>query len=179
MSQSRKNPGRKKNLDSYKQKIKELQNMNKQIKQSQASPAQAEPEIRQSPVWNAADVLEISGQELKTILDFIEQSTSAFYAVNAVMSRNIVSGKVQLKFEKFDKTSSDYVEMTPEEEAPYQEEVQKAIRAAIAIQNGQTATPQEPGPITAEEQKDLPRLDTLVDANGNPYPTVDAPNANE
>lgn len=169
MPKSRKNSNRESNLKSFKEKNKQIKQI-KQMSTTQQSPNQAVnnlPEIRQSPVWNSADMLEISGQELKQILDFVEQSTSAFYATNAVMSRNIINGKVKLKFEKLNEAKNDYLEMTPEEEAPYQNEVQLAIKAAIGVQNN--VPEQLEGPITAEEQKDLPQIDAIVDQNGNPY----------
>lgn len=162
MSQSRTDKSRKHKLETFK-KSKKKKNMNSQQTQ------QPQPEVRQRPEWNAGDILEISGAELKTMMDFIEQSTAAFYAINGVMSRNIVNGKIKLKFDKFDKQANDYVEMTAEEEAPYQEEVQQAIQAALAIQNGNVPEQSTAGPITAEEQKDLPKLDALVDQNGNAY----------
>lgn len=154
---SRKNPKRKEKLSNYKQKNKKVKQMSTQQPQSQGFGL---PEIRQSPVWNSNDMLEISGEEWNTIFNYIESGNQALYAANAVMSRNIVNGKVKLKFDKLNKDKNGYDEMTPEEEAPYQAEVQAAIEKAIEMQKNQQKIE------VIDDQKDLPRLDALVGLDG-------------
>lgn len=148
------------------------------------SPFGGMPEIRQSPTWPSDEMLEISGSELETILNFVEASSSAFMATNAVMSRNIINGKIKLKFEKLNKDTFQYEEMTPEEEAPYQKEVQNAIDAAIKMQKASSQTIVTSEEIEAESaeiftppsQEGLPRIDGLVDEHGNQIDSTDKPN---
>lgn len=181
MSKSRKNPGREKNLQDFKNRKKTEQKIKKQINtimEERQGSQNGMPEIRQSPVWNSDEIIEVSGHEWEAIFNFIESSSSAFMAANSVMSRNIINNKIRLKFEKLNKETLMYEDMTPEEEAPYQAEFQKAVKSAIEAskaskENSLIVTPDQ---IEAEDmidmelpsQEGLPRLDGLVDKDGNP-----------
>ena len=169
MSKSRKNPGRKENLQKYKNKHKKQESMN----QSQFEL----PEVRQSPVWKSDELLEVSGQEWETLFNFVENSSAAFMAANAVMSRNIINGKIKLKFEKLNKETLQYSDMSAEEEAPYQTEFQKAVQQAVQQANATPETKsklvtldqtEETETLEPPSQEGLPRIDSLVDAQGNP-----------
>jgi hypothetical protein len=189
MSKSRKNPERNKNLKSYKNRIqteKQIKNKINTImseRTQQSNQPVGMPEIRQSPVWKSDEMLEITGAEWETLFNFVENSSAAFMAANAVMSRNIINGKVKLKFEKLNKESFMYEDMTSEEEAPYQAEVQKAIDAAVKAvsqSNSAIVTSEEIEAESAEiftppSQEGLPVLDGLVDANGTPLTTTEKP----
>lgn len=172
MSKSRKNPGREDKLKEYKNKNKK----NKKMSDLQSNQPMGMPEVRQSPIWKSDEMLEISGAEWESIFNFIENSSAAFMAANAVMSRNIVNGKIKLKFDKLNKETFTYEDMTPEEEAPYQAEFQKAIEAAIAMQKKQEnklivttddMKEEVSNFLSSPDQEGLPRLDAIVDEHGN------------
>lgn len=168
MARSRKNPDRKKNLQKFKEGVqikRKIKNkISKIMSERNEIPQNGLPEIRQSPVWNSDAMLEISGAEWEAIFNFIEGSSSAFMAANAVMSRNIINGKVKMKFEKLNKETLLYENMTTEEEKPYQDEVQKAIKAA---KDAYEKTQKNSEEIEPPSQEGLPRIDALVDAQGN------------
>lgn len=122
------------------------------------------PNIRQFPVWAANDKIEVYGREWEEIFNFINGVQGAFAAAASVMNRNILDGKIKMRFEKLG--AEGFVPMTPEEENPYQQEFGKLIAQAKQIADQAIKQMQQEPP----SQEGLPNLNDIVDANGNPYP---------
>ncbi len=148
----------------------------------QTQPNPGLPEVRNFPVWKGDDLIEVSGAEWEAVNNFIDQAQGALYAVNSVMSRNIVKGTIKMKFEKLNKATLSYEPMTAEEEAPYQEELAKAIESAKKIQADRDAAAAKEQPLEYPSQEGIPVLDPepgqLVSVEGNPLTTnnTDKPN---
>lgn len=123
MSQAKKDKSRKSNLEAYKQK----QKLKNQIMSENQVPQPAP--IRQVPVWKSSEILEITGLEFEAIYNYINSVQGAYAAMQSVMNRNILSGKVNIDFEKLNDTQSAYVPMSDEEKAPHLAEVQATLDA--------------------------------------------------
>lgn len=133
-------------------------------KQGQPSLLQ-DPSIRQYPVWSGQETIEMYGAEWEQIFNFINGVQSAYMAVNSVMNRNVLNGKIKMKFDRVnpDGTSTP---LTAEEEKPYQDEFAKILAQAKQIAEHAVKQAQQPEPPS---QEGLQNLNDIVDANGKPY----------
>ena len=113
---------RKNKLNSVKQKLK-TQVMNQNV--------QAKP-VREIPVWKSHETIEMLGFEFEAIFNYINGAQAAYAAVQNIMNRNLVNGKVELDFEKLSEDGTSYVPMTEDEKAPHKEQFKVAIEAAKA-----------------------------------------------
>lgn len=149
MPQAKKDKSRKSNLEAYKQK----QKLKTQIMSENQVPQPAP--IRQVPVWKSSEILEITGLEFEAIYNYINSVQGAYAAMQSVMNRNILSGKVNIDFEKLNDTQSAYVPMSDEEKAPHLAEVQATLDAlrkqstapAVQVENLQEQEESKPNLI--------------------------------
>lgn len=123
--------------------------------QNQLSP------VRQLPVWKSSDKIVLNGLEWEAIFNFINNTQDAFMAMNNVMNRHVIEGTIKMKFQKL--SGTEYVDMTPEEEAPYQKEFQDMLQQAHELAADAVAKNQEKD--LAQSQKDVPSLAKLVGGN--------------
>lgn len=151
MSQ-RKNKNRQDNLNKFKSKHK------KQM------PKELNNDVRQYPVWDADQVLEVYGAEWDAIFNFVNSVQTAYMACSSVMNRAVLDGKVRLKFEKA-LPNGEFAPMTPEEEKPYQEQFAETVRKAKEIAAEAVKRAKQPEPPS---QEGLPHIDALVDSSGTP-----------
>lgn len=152
-----------KNRKEHKTKVQKFKNKNTMSQQNQ----QVGPEpIRQVPVWKSQDPIEMNGLEFEAIYNFINSVQGAYAAVQSIMNKNIISGKVQLNFEKLNETKTDYVPMSEEEQAPHKAEFQKVLDAAKA--QAASMVKRQDYHLEPDSQEGVPHLDGLVDANGQP-----------
>lgn len=125
------------------------------------------PEVREQPYWAATEELVIKGIEFQALYNGVTQITemmqAMFGASQAVMQRNLLNGKIRVRFEKLvNKTDEqgnsyqDYELMSDEEQAPHIENFNKLVES-IKLQK------ENPTP-----QPEAPMLDGLVDQNGEP-----------
>ena len=122
MSVSKRNKDRKGNLEKFKKKQKEkFMNDQQNIEI---------PEIRPRPIWSSTAKIEVSGLEFEAIYNFINSVQGAYGAVQSVMNKNILSGNIQLDFEKLNQDKTAYVEMTEEEKAPHKAQYAAVLEAA-------------------------------------------------
>lgn len=110
----------KQKLVNFKQKQKE-QMQEKQVPQM--------PPYRNIPTWDKNAKIEILGYEWEVIYNTVAQMQLLGQATNAVMSRNIVNGTINMDFEKLDPQTLEYGPMTDEEKQPLLEEFQNTIQA--------------------------------------------------
>lgn len=124
MPQAKKDKSRKENLEKFKQKQK-LKNQIMSETQQLPQPAK----VRQVPIWKSNEKLEILGVEFEAIYNYINSVQGAYAAMQGVMNRNILNGKVQIDFEKLNDEQTAYVPMSDEEKAPHLAEVQATLDA--------------------------------------------------
>lgn len=108
----------KKQVNNIKNKTKK---MNQQIPQM--------PPVRQIPVWNPTDKIEITGYEWEAIYNGLVQLQGLQQAAQSVMSRNILNGVIQMDFEKLNAKTLQYEPMTDEEKAPYLKQFKQTVEA--------------------------------------------------
>lgn len=125
MSVSKHNKTHKQRVNNYKQTIKQTrQKMNEQTQQPNA---QQLPPVRSLPVWANDATIKLTGYEWEAIHNGLSQIQIAQQAAQAVLSRNIVDGVINVEFEKLDPTTLQYIPMTEEEKAPYRENLKATI----------------------------------------------------
>lgn len=168
MPKSKVDKSRKQKVQDYKQ-VKQIE---KQIAKSmsiekQAPQQQTEglPAVRHVPFWSSKEQLEVLGIEFEAMNNFIVQAQNAIYATNSVMNRNILNGKVKVRFEKLDESGQNYVPMTADEEVPYQKDFQDMVNAVRERESGsnQSADPTPESPTASETL-----VVSLVSAEGEP-----------
>lgn len=144
-----------KNRKQHTQKVNQFKNKIKTMNQEQKFEI---PEVRSIPIWDNEATIGMKGFEWEVIFNSLMQLQTAQQAANAIMSRNIVEGVIKLDFEKFDKTTQNYVPMTDEEKVPYVEDFNKRIEAAKRPQSNGIIEPdglvtQEGVPVKAADLK--------------------------
>jgi hypothetical protein len=156
MAKSRKDPKRA-------QKAVEFKNKHKRRNMEKINEA---PKVMQSPVWQANDTIEVNGAEWQAIADFISQSERAVMAFHAVMNKNVLNGTIKMKFQKLSEAGTEYVDVTPEEDAKYQADFQNMLNQANDLARKAVAAAKEQELATSQEG--LPQLDALVAPDGTP-----------
>jgi len=148
MSQSKTNKSHKERVKNFKQNIKN------QRKMSEVNIPES-PIAQQYPVWNSKDSIEMNGLEFEAIYNFLNLFRNAVMAGESILQKNLENGKIHFTYK--DKDGKDVPEDVVKD---YQAQIQKyfAAQQQLKVSSDQ--------PITAEEQKDLPKIDALVDANG-------------
>lgn len=163
MPKSRNRKEHKEKLNTRKEK------MNDQVQDQQQS------DVRGIPTWDANELLEVYGAEFAAIQEYIASVPQAYAAVNSILNRNCLNGKVTMKFEKPD-ANGNFVELTPEEAAPHEEQFQNTLNEAKrlakeAIERSHGGQFPEP-----PSQEGLPRIDAIVDQTGTPVADEDKGN---
>jgi len=146
MAKSKTNKSHAERVKKFKEQIKTQRKMS-EVKIPES------PIAQQYPVWNSKDSIEMNGLEFEAIYNFLNLFRNAVMAGESILQKNLENGKVHFTYK--DKDGKDVPEDVVKE---YQEQIQKYFAAQQQIKTNQ--------PITAEEQKDLPKLDALVDENG-------------
>lgn len=123
MSKTTHRKDHKEKLNKYKNNLK---NMSKQ--QTTKPNAQQYPPIRNVPTWDKDANIVIKGYEWEIIYNGIASMQMLLQAASSVMSRNITDGVIDMDFEKLDPATLTYVEMSPEEKAPYLEDFNKMVQ---------------------------------------------------
>lgn len=173
-----------KNRTEHKQKsqqFKQTQKKQKENMQNQQQPMQMPPVISR-PVWQPDAKIELTGYEFEGMQNAIAQLQEANQVMQAVLSRNLVSGNIQMDFEKLDPATLQYGPMTDEEKAPYQADFKKAIdtmkeRAAnppaadTGTVEGNSAGASTPGNPTFVE---TPTGSGILSQEGEELPTTQA-----
>lgn len=160
MPKSRKNPNRKKQLNDYKL-VKQIEkqlvrNMSTQNAGTPNVPQQEGlPEVKHVPYWSSKEPLEIIGIEFEAMNNFIAQAQNAVYACNSVMNRNILNGKIKVKFEKLNDSKTDYVEMTEAEQEPYKKDFEAMVNSLkqreAELNQSKVSEPQPTAPAETQE----------------------------
>ena len=153
MAKSRKDPSRKENLEAFKNK----QKLKTQIMSENQVPQPAE--IRQQPVWKSNEILEITGLEFEAMYNYINSVQGAYAAMQSVMNRNILSGKVNIDFEKLNDSKTAYEPMSAEEKAPHLAEVQATLDA---LRKQSAGIVSESIPVSDEPQAESPKPNLIV-----------------
>lgn len=135
-----------KNRKDHKQKLNQFKTKQKQMSNEQQFEI---PAVRNVPVWANDAKIEMNGFEFEAIFNGLMQIQAAQQAVNGIMSRNILSGNIQMDFEKISDDKQSYVPMTEEEKAPYKAEFEKAVEAAKRPK-GVIVQPEAPALVTPE-----------------------------
>lgn len=151
MAKAKRDKSRQKQLTNYK-------NKHKSKKMSNVQPPK-NPIANQYPMWQAQDTIEMNGLEFEALNKFINIFREAVMANESIVQKNTQSGKITWKFE-----GADGKELPKEVIENYQKEIQAFFLAQQKAQQVASVKPNEA--ITAEEQKVLPRIDALVDTNG-------------
>lgn len=87
------------------------------------------PEVRQVPVWNASETIEMNGLEFQAIYEALASMQQAAMVMQTIISKNIMNEKIRLDFEKYDPETNSYVQMTDEEKAPHAEQVKVILES--------------------------------------------------
>lgn len=163
MPQAKKNKDRKENLNAFKEKQKLKTKIMSEVQQQNAP--QAAP-VRQVPVWKSNEKLEILGVEFEAIYNYINSIQGAYAAVQGIMNRNILNGKVQIDFEKLNEDQTAYVPMSEEEKAPHVAEVTatlEVLRKQAAANNDPNLSPTiEDVSEPEQEQTERPKPSMIV-----------------
>lgn len=154
MAKAKRDKSRKKNLTNFKNahKTKKMSNLPKN------------PIANQYPVWASGETIEMNGLEFEAIYNLLNVFRQGVMAGESILQKNIQNGKIKWKFE-----DKDGKELPKDQVDAYQKEISAFFQAQQAAQ--QTKPVDVNAPITAEEQKDLPKIDALVDSNGNELKT--------
>lgn len=142
-----------KSSKSHKERVEKFKNQIKTKRKMTDLKIPESPIAQQYPVWNSKESIEMNGLEFEAIYNFLNLFRNAVMAGESILQKNLETGKV--KFTYKDKDGKD----VPDDVVKaYQSEIQRFFLAQQQEQANQA--------ITAEEQKDLPKLDALVDATG-------------
>jgi hypothetical protein len=122
----RKNANRKENLQNFKQnKKREMESKNQQHYHENGL-----PKVRQQPVWNSNQMLDITGQEFEAIVQGMESAANGYLAVQNAINRNLIEGKIRMEYLELNEAGTGYQKMSEEASKPYQEELKKMIKTA-------------------------------------------------
>lgn len=116
MPKSRKDPKRTKNLKTYKNKKRTMNQ-------------QSLPEVRNIPVWKSTDIIPVTGQEFEAIHNSFSQLQLGLAALQSVVSRNLVDGPITMDFQKLNPQTLQYEDMAPDEKAKYTAEFAELVEA--------------------------------------------------
>lgn len=122
-----------------------------------------DPNVRQAPVWGGNDLIEVYGAEWEALFNFVNSANLAYASAHSVMNRNLLNGKIKMRFEKVLPDGST-VPMTKDEEKPYQKEFNKLLAQAKEIANKAVKGQVTEAPV--DDQAGVPFLDKIVDPNG-------------
>lgn len=161
MPKSRRDKKRKQKLRDYKT-VKQIEKqivkqMSTQESQQNGQSQLTAPPIRQVPQWKSNEPIDMLGIEFEAIFNYIASASAANAAVQAIMNRNILNGKVKVTFEKLSPDGEAYVPMSDDEQAPLKAEFDNLI-----AQIKQKAAEQE------SQSKQQAPVVQLVDSAGEP-----------
>lgn len=144
---------------SHKVRVTNFKNAHKSKKMNEQN-LPKNPIANQFPIWSAQENIEMNGLEFEAIYNFLNLFRQAVMAGESILQKNIQTGKIKWKFE-----DAEGKELPKDVVEAYQKEIASFFQAQ---QSAQKAKPVDTNsPITADEQKDLPKIDSLVDQNGN------------
>lgn len=109
------------------------------------------PPYRNVPTWDKNAKIEMFGYEWEVIYNTVAQLQALVQATNAVMSRNIVNGIIDMDFEKLDPKTLEYVEMSDEEKKPLREDFNNLINSLKAQADAQAAAIQPEQKVKVDE----------------------------
>lgn len=156
-----------------KQRLQKFKNNNKTSMENQMNMQMGQapnelPAVREVPTWQGNDKIEVMGIEFETMYNGVNEMgmimQRVFGAAQSIMQRNLLNGTIKVRFEKLvDKTSpdgtayQDYEMMTPEEEAPHQENFAKMVEGILEARQK-----------ASQPLPEAPRLDAIVSESGLP-----------
>lgn len=140
------------NRNKHKEKSKTYKNKRKKMNNQSAMPP-----VRNVPIWAPDAKIEVTGYEWEAINDGIGQMSLAIQAIQAVMSRNIVNGNIQMDFEKLNPLSMQYEPMAEDEKVKYRADFAAVLKGFKDNQAKEQVAEKEP--VTQQES-------LLVDSSG-------------
>lgn len=125
---------------------------NKRMSEKKSIEIPQSPVAEQYPVWNSKEIIEVSGLEWEAIYGFLNMFSNAVMAGQAVLNRNMQSGKIKWVYK--DAEGNDVAQ---EEVEKYQAKIQEYF---------QSQTEKAKAAPVEDSQQGVPFIDALVDENG-------------